>query len=233
MKALIAAAVSLSILSLSSTAALAGSPMPSHVDELQPAQAPEGARRLCETYAWACGDAGTVANLDEAAIQAAAREVNLQVNRRIRPQSDSDGYGIAEKWTLPLGGRGDCEDYALLKKKLLLERGVPADRLLLTVVIKNNLEPHAVLLLRGADADYLLDNMTDAILPWRLSGYTIVKMQSQADQSAWSAVLLGPLASRSGGYVAYAGSWGQNAAGTETRAETLSADPFSETRNQR
>ena len=103
---------------------------------------------------------------------------------------------MAENWTLPAGNRGDCEDYALLKKKLLIERGVPAERLLLAVVIKGNLEPHVVLLFRGEDADYLLDNMTDAMLPWRLSGYTVVKMQSAEDQSLWSAVLLGPLATR-------------------------------------
>lgn len=174
----------------------AAGPLPAQVSEFQPAKAPEGARQLCRNYAWACGSVTADALEEESEIEAAAREVNLAVNRKVRPVNDADNYGMAENWTLPAGNRGDCEDYALLKKKLLIERGVPAERLLLTVVIKNSLEPHVVLLFRGAEADYLLDNMTDAMLPWHLTGYTVVKMQSAADKTAWSAVLLGPLASR-------------------------------------
>lgn len=170
--------------------------LPAHVSEFQPANPPEGARSLCRNYPWACGGSQAAVPGDDAAMLRAAKEVNLAVNRQVRPRSDSDNYGMAEKWTLPAGNRGDCEDYALLKKKLLLERGVPAERLLLTVVVKRGYEPHVVLLFRGEDADYLLDNMTDAMLPWRNSGYTVVKMQSAANQAAWSAVLLGPLATR-------------------------------------
>lgn len=195
MKNLAAAVFSFLLLPLTAAASLA-SPLPEHVSEYQSAKAPEGARNLCRNYPWACGDVAAALLQQESEIQAAAREVNLAVNRQIRPEPDRDNYGMAEKWTLPAGNRGDCEDYALLKKKLLIERGVPAERLLLTVVIKDNLEPHVVLLFRGKDADYLLDNMTDAMLPWRLSGYTVVKMQSAEDQSVWSAVLLGPLATR-------------------------------------
>lgn len=171
-------------------------PLPERVSEFQPAKAPEGARHLCRNYPWACGAEAATPLRQEADIASAVREVNLSVNRQVRPARDRDNYGMAENWTLPAGNRGDCEDYALLKKKLLIERGVPADKLLLAVVVNNGLEPHVVLLFRGEDADYLLDNMTDAVLPWRLSGYTVVKMQSAADQTAWSAVLLGPLATR-------------------------------------
>jgi predicted transglutaminase-like cysteine proteinase len=172
-------------------------PFPAHVSEFQPAKAPEGARNLCRNYPWACGSAAAaVALADGGQMHRVASEINLAVNRQVRPERDSANYGTAEKWTLPAGNRGDCEDYALLKKKLLIERGVPADRLLLTVVVGRTREPHLVLLFRGDDADYLLDNMTDAMLPWRSTGYTVVKMQSAADQTAWSAVLLGPLATR-------------------------------------
>lgn len=176
----------------------AASPMPAHLSELQRAQTPNGAQGLCETYPWACG-AQQAAQLDgESEMLAAAREVNSMVNRQIRPQDDAKTYGMAEKWTLPSGNRGDCEDYALMKKKLLIERGVPAERLLLTVVVNRSFVPHAVLVFRGAETDYILDNMVEAMLPWRSTGYTVVKMQSAANQAAWSAVLLGPLASREG-----------------------------------
>lgn len=196
----ILAAVALSVFVASALAgAAAASPMPSHLSELQPAQTPNGAHGLCETYPWACGAQQAAHLVDETGMLAAAREVNLAVNRQVRPQDDAKTYGIAEKWTLPYGNRGDCEDYALMKKKLLIERGVPAERLLLTVVVNRSFIPHAVLTFRAADGDYILDNMTDAMLPWQRTGYTVVKMQSAANQAAWSAVLLGPLASREGG----------------------------------
>jgi hypothetical protein len=34
------------------------------------------------------------------------------------------------------------------------------------------------------------------MLTWRASGYTVVKMQNASDKTAWSAVLMGPLATR-------------------------------------
>ena len=43
-------------------------------------------------------------------------EVNRNVNRAIKPATDMEIYGVSEYWTLPTD-RGDCEDYALLKRK--------------------------------------------------------------------------------------------------------------------
>lgn len=166
---------------------------PTHVEERQSWRAPEGARNLCRTYPWACEN-GSVGEVELAALTGIARDVNVSVNRRIRPQSDAQLYGVSERWTLPSGGRGDCEDYALLKMKQLLEKGVPAERLLLAMVINETYVPHVVLLLRTEEADYFLDNMTDAMLPWHRTGYTVLSMQSPADRAQWSAVFQGPLA---------------------------------------
>ena len=43
-------------------------------------------------------------------------------------------YGIADYWTLPTDGKGDCEDYALLKRHELIRLGWPSSALLMTIV---------------------------------------------------------------------------------------------------
>ena len=50
-------------------------------------------------------------------------EVNRRVNQTIRPQTDIEHYGIEDYWTIPKDGKGDCEDYALLKRHLLISMG--------------------------------------------------------------------------------------------------------------
>ncbi len=50
--------------------------------------------------------------------------VNADVNAKIVPETDQDNYHVAEYWTYPADGRGDCEDIALEKRRELI-----ADRL--------------------------------------------------------------------------------------------------------
>ena len=51
--------------------------------------------------------------------------------------TDLDLYGRIEHWTYP-AAMGDCEDYVLLKRRLLRERGWPSSALLITVVRDEN-----------------------------------------------------------------------------------------------
>ena len=67
--------------------------------------------------------------------------------------------------------RGDCEDYALLKQKLLIERGWPSSSLLMTVVRDEKGEGHAVLTARTSQGDFVLDNKVEAVKLWNRSGY--------------------------------------------------------------
>ena len=53
------------------------------------------------------------------------KAVNDRVNTTVEPVTDQDNYGVAERWTYPTNGRGDCEDYVLLKRKLLVSAGWP------------------------------------------------------------------------------------------------------------
>jgi predicted transglutaminase-like cysteine proteinase len=112
------------------------------------------------------------------------RTVNDLVNRMIRPVSDMRLYGRIEHWTYPTG-KGDCEDYVLLKQRLLIERGWPASSLLITVVRDENNEGHAILTARTSRGEYLLDNKQSKIMTWNDSLYSFVKRQSGRDPKVW------------------------------------------------
>jgi predicted transglutaminase-like cysteine proteinase len=88
-------------------------------------------------------------------------------------------------WALPVSGRGDCEDFALLKRKLLVEGGWPPSTLLVTAVQTAQGEPHAVLVVRTNRGDYALDNKTDAIRPMAATGYAVLSQQSQKAPGQW------------------------------------------------
>src|SRR6478752_134130 len=69
--------------------------------------------------------------------------VNKWVNETIKPITDMDHWGVVEKWSLPSDGYGDCEDYVLLKRKMLIDAGWPREALLITVVRDKKGEGHA------------------------------------------------------------------------------------------
>src|SRR5512139_2085348 len=71
--------------------------------------------------------------------------VNRWVNETIRPMTDQEHWGVIERWSYPNDGYGDCEDYVLLKRKMLIRSGWPREALLVTVVSGEKDEGHAVL----------------------------------------------------------------------------------------
>jgi predicted transglutaminase-like cysteine proteinase len=110
--------------------------------------------------------------------------VNRKVNREIRPMTDKDHWGVVDSWDFPTDGIGDCEDYQLLKRRLLVERGLPRRALRMTVVIDELNEGHAVLMVRTDRGDFVLDNKTNAVLPWQQTGYVYVKREGH-DSATW------------------------------------------------
>ena len=120
--------------------------------------------------------------------QAAWRDllrVNHWVNETVKPMTDMEHWGVIEKWSIPTDGYGDCEDYVLLKRKLLIDAGWPREALLITVVRDKQGEGHAVLTVKTDHGEFVLDNLTDAIRPWDATGYKFVKRQSQSDPNMW------------------------------------------------
>lgn len=115
--------------------------------------------------------------------------VNLWVNTNIQPMTDLEHWGVVERWNYPDDGYGDCEDYVLLKRRMLMQSGWPREALLVTVVRDNEDEGHAVLTVITDKGDYVLDNKNSFIVLWSDTGYKFVKRQSQSDPNVW--VLLG------------------------------------------
>jgi predicted transglutaminase-like cysteine proteinase len=111
--------------------------------------------------------------------------VNLWVNTRVKPMTDMEHWGVVERWNYPDDGYGDCEDYVLLKRKMLIQAGWPREALLITVVRDKRGDGHAVLTVKTDKGEYILDNQNDQILLWSDTGYRFVKRQSQADPNVW------------------------------------------------
>lgn len=120
-------------------------------------------------------------------------KVNHYVNTKIRPATDQELYGVADYWTYPVDA-GDCEDYVLLKKRYLEQLGYKADELLITVVLDENSDGHAVLTIPTDKGDLILDNRRQDILRWNETGYTYLKRQSQATANQWVSLQKGPTA---------------------------------------
>jgi predicted transglutaminase-like cysteine proteinase len=113
--------------------------------------------------------------------------INTRVNTTIAPVSDDELYGTPEHWTYPVKA-GDCEDYLLLKKRELENMGFDAGALLITVVLDEKNEGHAVLTVATDKGDYVLDNRRNDILLWNDTGYAFLKRQSQQDPRTWIAL---------------------------------------------
>ncbi len=112
-------------------------------------------------------------------------KVNSWVNDTIKPMTDMDHWGVVERWNYPDDGYGDCEDYVLLKRRMLIKAGWPREALLITVVRDKKDEGHAVLTVKTNRGEFILDNQEAEILPWTKTGYHFVKRQSQSDPNVW------------------------------------------------
>lgn len=117
-------------------------------------------------------------------VRAMLDSVNHRVNARIRPITDMAHWGVVDRWDFPDDGTGDCEDFQLLKRRMLVARGLPRRALRMTVVIDDLGEGHAVLMVRTDRGDLILDNKTDAILSAQGTGYSFIKREGQ-DGLAW------------------------------------------------
>lgn len=114
--------------------------------------------------------------------------VNDWVNNAIKPVTDMEQWGVVEKWSYPTTGKGDCEDYVLLKRRMLIQAGWPREALLITVVRDKKGDGHAVLTVKTDKGDFILDNQEEKILLWWDTGYRFVKRQSQSDPNMWVAL---------------------------------------------
>jgi predicted transglutaminase-like cysteine proteinase len=149
-------------------------------------QPPYGFVSFCERFAADCVATSAIDSRLEGTPERLSEldVVNRQVNHEIEPATDKEIYGVAEYWTLPTT-RGDCEDYALLKRHRLIARGWPSSSLLMTVVRDEKNEGHAVLTARTTQGDFILDNKIDVVRMWNQTPYHYVMRQSYLNPKVW------------------------------------------------
>ncbi len=156
---------------------------------------PYGWIDFCRRYAGECST-GEVKPLDVNLTPESLKEidrVNRSVNKAIVPVSDKDHWGVVDQWDYPTDGKGDCEDYALFKRKILIAEGFPRQALLMTVVRDEQDDGHAILTVKTNHGEFVLDNLNDELKPWDRTGYRFVKRQSQNNETVW--VQIGPSSS--------------------------------------
>jgi predicted transglutaminase-like cysteine proteinase len=112
-------------------------------------------------------------------------EVNSFFNVTIRPADDIDNVGKVEWWAYAANGAGDCEDYALEKRRALIALGWPASALLITEARMLSGEGHAVLTVVTEKGDLVLDNLSMVIVPAGKAPYRLISRQSRQHPLRW------------------------------------------------
>jgi predicted transglutaminase-like cysteine proteinase len=151
---------------------------------------PPGFLDFCERFADQCAapeDAPQPASLTDETL-GLVQLVNTAMNRAIRPEEDKAHYGREEFWTIPLDGYGDCDDYVLVKRKALINLGMPASALRIALVFAPGFVRHAVLTVSTDKGNYVLDNLTDDILSWDRTAYTWIKWQDPKSKTGWASL---------------------------------------------
>lgn len=193
----------LSILVMSAT--LLSSEAMANAVHLNPAQSPDtssmmtfgktkiplGYYEFCQRYETDCrvpGQPGVI-KLTEQSWRDIVR-INAEANFTVSPRTDAEIYGVEERWEYPTT-EGDCEDYVLLKRRQLLEKGFPAGALLITVARDAEGGGHAVLTVRTDLGDFILDNVEKKILLWKDAELYYLKRQSPYDPNRWESLVQG------------------------------------------
>lgn len=174
--------------------ARAGSPAGHGIDSaaVPMVAAPPGFRDSCRRYDWLCQSAGRTEapeSLPTGEVLKRARRINRLVNFLVTEVTDPENYGVADYWTLPRNGSGDCEDFVLEKYRRLLEAGVPWRRLSIAIALDRNGDNHALLVVHTAEGDYVLDNLTSKVRLWSETPYRFLAMQSHDDPLMWEVVV--------------------------------------------
>ena len=87
---------------------------------------------------------------------AIAERIHREVNVRVKYWPDAK-----DEWRIA-GTSGDCEDYALAKRQMLLDAGWSVDKQALCICKTGEGVTHAVLMVDTDAGVYILDNLHDA-----------------------------------------------------------------------
>lgn len=189
---LLAAAVALAV-SLSACADLPGAtPLPAETKAAAvpmpigaPSPPPVGLIGFCLKYLAECAPpapGAAVVALDGQRLQQ-LEQIQAKVNAAIAPR-DVPGHA----WDYPVNGTGECNEYALEKRRELIALGWPREALLLTAALTERGEGHLVLVARTSGGDLVLDNRVDAVTDWSNLPYHWISQQTATSLAQWVSV---------------------------------------------
>ncbi|MFN3685275.1 transglutaminase-like cysteine peptidase [Salinarimonas sp.] len=108
---------------------------------------------------------------------AQVQQVNSAVNASMTWRADIDRDGVPDRWKVRASS-GDCEDFALEKRRRLLAAGWPTSALLLALGRDGWGTSHAVLIVRTDRGDFVLDNQVEEVLPLGAASFRLATIQS-------------------------------------------------------
>lgn len=149
---------------------------------------PIGHTFFCQRYPNECEPASAKPHQPSAAADQ-LRElnaVNAKVNAAIAPKSDPDP--VDRNWLI-WPRQGDCDDYAVTKRHVLLQKGWPSSELLLAeVVLAATGEHHLVLVVRSAAEEWVLDNRKRDVVRFAelRDEYNWVRVEASDNPKFWN-----------------------------------------------
>ena len=155
-----------------------------------PAAIPSGFIGFCLRYSDQCdlpANAPTSMTLTEQNWDLLNR-VNRTFNASIRFVDDRKHFGVTDYWTIATDGNGDCDDFALTKRKALIDAGLPVAALRIAMVLTDTREQHAILTVTTDRGDFVLDNLSDDVRPWAALRYSWFERQDAKTSWRWDKV---------------------------------------------
>jgi predicted transglutaminase-like cysteine proteinase len=153
----------------------------------RPAKPPSGYIGFCQRFPDQCtapADAPRQVHMTET-LRHTLEEVNIAFNTSLIAADDITHYGKEEYWNIPTDGYGDCEDYVLAKRQVLIHLGLPEPALRIAVVLTPNFVRHAVLTVVTDEGNLVLDNLHDEIVAWDKTEYVFLERQDPVSVTGW------------------------------------------------
>jgi predicted transglutaminase-like cysteine proteinase len=155
-----------------------------------PAIPPAGLIGFCVKYLSECktvADSGSVVVALDGRRRQELEMVQAKVNAAIEPR-DIPG----NVWSYPVDGTGECNQYALEKRRELIALGWPREALLLTAALTEGGEGHLVLVARTSAGDLVLDNRLAPVVDWRYLPYHWLTQQTPQSLAEWVSIDAAP-----------------------------------------
>lgn len=150
-------------------------------------EAPYAHQALCRTDPHVCEGGGAERITLTTESWDLLQKVNAAENAAILASSDFAIHGRTDVWTVG-GQAGDCEDYALAKRRALIAAGLPASAMSVAVLRTPRGLGHAALVVRTDRGDFVLDNRHGEIVGWAQTEYRWYKITAPSDPRRWLAV---------------------------------------------